>query len=269
MKTVYLYGKLGKRFGRKWSLNADSAVEVFAAIEANKEGFLEYLARSQRDGVEYAVLNKSPINISSKKELKNHMISESMVEIKDKKQEMHIVPAPQGNAAVIMTALFVGGSMAGGLTLLGKIVVAIAVSFVVGAIMKALFKPPERKTPTTTKSYLLKGIANRQSQGVAVPLGYGRLKIGATNISQHKISKRKSIPGKDHVLESYTEIEFLDLLSEGPIAGLCDQNGNIADGGDYLKRSFGGRTRKKRSSSDLREGIFLNNVPIQSLFLFS
>ena len=105
MKTVYLYGKLGKRFGRKWSLNADSAVEVFAAIEANKEGFLEYLARSQRDGVEYAVLNKSPINISSKKELKNHMISESMVEIKDKKQEMHIVPAPQGNAAVIMTVL--------------------------------------------------------------------------------------------------------------------------------------------------------------------
>jgi predicted phage tail protein len=262
MKTVYLYGKLGKRFGRKWSLNADSAVEVFAAIEANKEGFLEYLARSQRDGVEYAVLNKSPINISSKKELKNHMISESMVEIKDKKQEMHIVPAPQGNAAVIMTVLFVGGTTAGGLTLVGKIVVAVAVSFVVGAIMKALFKPPERKTPTTTKSYLLKGTANRQSQGVAVPLGYGRLKIGATNISQHKISKRKSIPGKDHVLESYTEIEFLDLLSEGPIAGLCDQNGNIADGGDYLKRNFGGRTRKKRSSSDLREGIFLNNVPV-------
>ena len=119
MKTVYLYGKLGKRFGRKWSLNADSAVEVFAAIEANKEGFIEYLATSQRSGVEYAVLNKSPVNISSKKELKNHMISESMVEIKDKKQEMHIVPAPQGNAVAI-TSLFI---VAGELTLLGKIVV--------------------------------------------------------------------------------------------------------------------------------------------------
>ena len=271
MKTVYLYGKLGKRFGRKWSLNADSAVEVFAAIEANKEGFLEYLARSQRDGVEYAVLNKSPINISSKKELKNHMISESMVEIKDKKQEMHIVPAPQGNAVAI-TTLFI---TAAGPTLLGKIVVAIAVSFVVGAIMKALFKPPERKTPTTTKSYLLSGMSNRQSQGVAVPLGYGRLKIGSTNISQHKISKTKSVPGKAHVLESYTEIEFLDLLSEGPIGGFCDQNGNLINLNSKSKTSgsaafpFGigiieklVQRIKAPASSDLREGIFLNNVPV-------
>jgi len=259
MKTVYLYGKLGKRFGRKWTLNADSAVEVFAAIDANKEGFLEYLAKSQSGGIDYAVLNKSPTDISSKKELKNHMISESMVEIRDKKQEMHIVPAPQGNAAVIMSVLFVGGKVAGGLTLVGKIVVAVAVSFVVGAIMKALFKPPERKTPTTTKSYLLKGIANRQSQGVAVPLGYGRLKIGSTNISQHKLSKRKNVPGKPHVLESYTEIEFLDLLSEGPIAGLCDQNGNLIN----LSRSgIIERLVQKVLGYDLREGIFLNNVPV-------
>ena len=86
--------------------------------------------------------------------------------------------------------MFVGAGLTGGLTLFGKIVVALAVSFVVGAIMKALFKPPKRGEPTTTKSYLMRGSANRTAQGVAVPVGYGTLKIGSTNISQDRIVRR-------------------------------------------------------------------------------
>ena len=209
MKTVYLHGKLGKRFGRKWDLNVSSPLEAFSALEANSEGFLSYLAKTEKNGVRYIVLNKSPREVRSEADFRDSQFSEKTIQFSSKKKEIHIVPCVEGNVTIATT---LGLLKAGSLTVFGKIVVGIAVSFVVGAIMKALFKPPTRKEPTTTKSYLLNGAQNRQSQGVSVPLGYGRLRIGATNVSQAKISKHLTKSTTEGALESFTELEFVDLL---------------------------------------------------------
>lgn len=247
MKTVYLHGKLGKRFSKKWELNVQSPQEAFEAIECNSEGFLNYLLKKEKEGVEYVMLNRAPEEIKSEKELKQATITEKTFNFKSKK-DLHVIPYVRGSDPVTM-AIFT--KFAG--TIVGKIVIAVAISFVVGAIMKSLFKPPERKDPTTTKSYLMSGRQNRTAQGVSVPIGYGLLKIGTTNISQDKTSKRKMLGDKAHVLESYTEIEFLDLLSEGPIEGLVNQNAEtILDKKDKIQ------------NNDLRAGIYLNNVPIKN-----
>ena len=252
MKTVYLHGRLGKRFGKKWELAADSAIEVFSAIEANSEGFLSYLIKTEKEGVDYCVFLKNPSKISSKKELRDSVLSEEDLSLNKKNSELHIVPSPRGGMppAFGIFALWSGaiGTKAFKLTLLGKIVVAVAISFIVGAIMKSLFKPPKRGEPTTTKSYLMQGSQNRTAQGVAVPVGYGTLKIGSTNIGQDKVTHRLRRQGGDKAaerLESYSSVEYLELLSEGPIGGVVSSDGVIL-------------------GNDIREGVFLNSVPIKN-----
>jgi len=248
VKTVYLHGKLGERFGRKWELAADSVVELFSAIECNSEGFLSYLVSTEKKGVNYCIFKKDPCRIKSKKELCSSLVTKDQVEIKGSNKEIHVIPSPQGGMPPAFGILALWTTVAGvtKLTLLGKIIAAVAISFIVGAIMKSLFKPPKKGKPTTTKSYLLQGTQNRTAQGVAVPIGYGTLKIGSTNISQDRISQKLSGgSGKVESLESFSSIEYLELLSEGPIGGIVSQDGSPL-------------------RDDPREGIYLNNVPIKN-----
>lgn len=60
MKTVYLYGRLGERFGKKWHLNVRSTQEAFCALTSNCDGFLEYLIDTEKNGTQYVILNKNP-----------------------------------------------------------------------------------------------------------------------------------------------------------------------------------------------------------------
>lgn len=255
MKTVYLHGKLGKRFGKKWKLAVRSPMEAFSAIEANQEGFLSYMLEREKAGVKYFVLNKKPSKIKDKEDLEASMVTEGNVELRSSSSEFHVIPKVKGETGFLEIALIKSATGATILTV-GQVIIPMAISFVVGAIMKALNKPPKRSDPTTTKSYLLQGGQNRQAQGVAVPLGYGRLKIGSTNIAEKTEAKRLTGEGvsqskNPNALESFSQIEFLDLLSEGPIEGLADQNGNL------IVPQGGKRAKVER-------GVFLNNVPIET-----
>ena len=63
------------------------------------------------------------------------------------------------------------------------IITAIVVSIVTGLIMQALFKPPKPKEEKETKSYLFSGPVNTAAQGIPIPIGYGRLRVGSSVIS--------------------------------------------------------------------------------------
>lgn len=251
MKTVYLHGKLGKRFGKKWNVSVDSAGEIIQAIDANSDGFMQYILGCSLTGEDYYFLKKSPKKIESESDLLNNLLKENDVKIKNKYSEIHIVPKTYGG--------FVGGFMIG---IFGKgLVASIATSMVWGAIaqvaMNALFKPPESpkpSSPVSTKSFLLQGASTRQAQNIPVPVGYGRVKIGASNVSTtkksmplHKTPKRVTQKGETSVaLESYTEMTNVDLLCEGPIEGFVSKYGGVISGGD------------------IREGIYLNDVQIKN-----
>ena len=59
----------------------------------------------------------------------------------------------------------------------------IAVAVITSLIMQAIFKPPKPSEAVQTNSYLFAGTQNVTAQGVPVPLGYGRLRVGSVVIS--------------------------------------------------------------------------------------
>jgi predicted phage tail protein len=251
MKTVYLHGKLGKRFGRKWRIAAKTPIEIIQALEANSEGFIDYIQKKAIDGEHYIFLKKDPKYISSEKDVEDSSVNELETEIKYKNEEIHIVSGAYGG----VVASFVGGLITGG-SLFGisaATIGAVASAMVWGAVaqigMNVLFKPPKppkRGTPTTTKSFLMSGSQTRQAQGIAVPLGYGRLRIGGATISHDSSAKRIRNSSNDLTLESFSNMGFVDLLCEGPIEGFVNKYGGPISGGD------------------IREGIYLNDVQVKN-----
>ena len=240
MKTVYLHGKLGKRFGRKWEIVVHSPSEAVSAIDANTDGFIDYIIKESSSGNNYYFLKKSPKQIKSQKEVEENLIDKKEVENLSEFSELHFVPETYGG----VVAAFFGGIFGA-----GSLAATVATSMVWGVVaqvaMNALFKPPktpERKGPTNTKSFLIAGARTRQAQGVAVPLGYGRLKIGPTTISESRVTKRLD---SDH-LESFTDVTYVDLLCEGPIGGPVNKHGAFVFG------------------EDIAESIYLNNVQIKN-----
>jgi predicted phage tail protein len=247
MKTVYLHGKLGRKFGKKIELNIDSVSEAILALDANYEGFMDFLISQQLEGKEYFFLKKNPKEISSREDLIEGLISKNQEFLKVGFQEIHLVPKAYGGfVTAVMGVVFGKGTLAA----------KIATSMVWGAItqvaMNALMKPPkspEARTPLTTKSYIMRGAQNREAQGVPVPIGYGKLKVGGTTISNSKKSfpvsgsrlvKRGPIHGK--TLESYSEQEMIDLICEGPIEGFLNKYGGPTD--------------------DITEAVYFNDVQV-------
>ena len=242
MKKVYLHGALGKKFGKMHNFSAKNLPEVLLALDSNYEEFFEYIFKSKKQGLEYFILTKNPKDISSEEDLIKSCLSRSKIEMNYKQKELHFVPMSQGAAFFIPAIAAITWK-----TFIVMTIASVAISYAINA----LFKPPEPPKPgkqISTKSYLINGSRNRQAQGIPVPLGYGRLKIGSVNIDVKRQSSKlkRSTSEKFYALESFTDIEYLDLISEGPIGGFVNQNGGAISGGD------------------IREGIFLNNVPVKS-----
>jgi len=255
MKKVYLHGKLGKKFGSSFELNINSVQEALAAIEANSDGFYSYTSSEHIKGNKYVILTKKPENISGEDDLDENLLKLSNnIADKIESNELHLVPVPKGGA-ITSTAVFgfwvkmgvTSTFLAGALTVATYVAVAVAISFVVQALFKPP-KPPKPGTKVSTKSMLMSGSRNRQAQGIPVPLGYGLLRVGCVNINAkvETFDLRRNTTSNSTVLESFSETEYIDALCEGPIAGLVDERGNLLP------------------KEDIRQGIYLNNVPIKN-----
>src|SRR4051812_26009020 len=56
LKTIRLFGALGKKFGKTHRLNVRSAAEAIRAISANRPGFEKHLVESDKKNIGYKVL---------------------------------------------------------------------------------------------------------------------------------------------------------------------------------------------------------------------
>ena len=155
MKKVFLHGELGESLGKEWDLEVDSVQEVFHAIEANTNKFTEFLVKNS-EKFKYYTFQIGDEYLTSKEELESKLPQEA--------RNIHIMPQIAGGDPV---------------QILIQVVVAVATSL----IMQALFKPPKAKEQKETKSYLFAGTQNIAAQGVPVPLGYGRLRVGSVVVS--------------------------------------------------------------------------------------
>ena len=238
MTNVYLHGELRNLFGECFKLNISSPKEVFSAINANKKTFAHTVKKLAIKGVLYRIVVDDEV-LNTPKELS----------IQKAPKEMHIVPVVWGaggnSGGILMLAAgialiavtgglgfaglgaFAGATTAGvaGATVtaaagslagISGAVAAIGAGLAIQGVMSLLFPQPKpdfnQEVAAGGKSYLFGNKPSNVSQGQAVPVGYGRLLIGSSQISaatnHHPLATdiKQLMTPVDKPINDYTEL---------------------------------------------------------------
>jgi predicted phage tail protein len=210
MIKVFLHGSLGKQFGRKWELDAQTPSQVFKAIDANKEGLVKYLLKKEKEGVIYRIFfDKKPIkgqeldiDISSKKEMHVFPIIKGS-DTKEAQEKRKIGAITLGGGWVLSKTggwLEGFGGFWGGfgslISFTGDIAFEIGAALLIQGIIGSFMDEPENPDPGNEKqlrsstSFVFQNPANNVLQGARVPIGYGRLRVGSHVISSSVLNSR-------------------------------------------------------------------------------
>jgi predicted phage tail protein len=179
MKRVILYGELAKRFGKEHRFEIGSVSEAIRALRVNFKGFEEYLCTAHHNGMGFKVI-VGRHGIAEPSELHNPT---------GESEDIRIVPAILGSGgvfrAIIGAVLIATSFLVPGLgTVFAGALLNVGAALVIGGIASLLTKPPETKRPEERKnSSVFSGPVNTTQQGVAVPVGYGRMVVGSVVIS--------------------------------------------------------------------------------------
>jgi predicted phage tail protein len=193
MKTVRLYGHLGKKFGRKFKLDVKDTAEAIRALCTVVNGFADYMIEDKEG---YRVfIGKNNLD-------ENELAHRHAGDIK-------IVPVVSGSGSfgkIILGAALIYLTWGTGATLFGSMalnsfVASVGFSLVLGGVAQMLFKPPSVKAPkerpANMPSYAFDGAVNTVAQGNAVPLCYGTLLVGSqvisTGLSVESIDARSNV----------------------------------------------------------------------------
>ena len=195
MTNVYLTGKLGQIFGKKWVLDIKSPAEAVRAINANTKGkFVEYLEKNKNKYYKVALQKKD--NLINPEEIRN----------RSGNNDIYIMPTIKGSnsgfgkilagiAFLVITYYTFGagsGAAAGlfGMTASETAVIGygIGASLVLGGITQLLTPVPSFDQNSGgnedgRQSTLFQGNASTIFQGGAVGLIYGRALVAPMPIS--------------------------------------------------------------------------------------
>lgn len=174
MRTVLLYGEMGKRWGRRHQFDVRSPGEAIRALIANFPDIERYMFSADKVGVGFRVL-------SGKEELESEKDS-----FNPTTGDIKIIPTVFGSSAgvriLVGAALIVGGTLTG-----NAFLVQTGVALAIGGAIQMLSPPPPSseppERPENTPSYLFNGPVNTTAAGHPVPVGYGRLIVGGAVIS--------------------------------------------------------------------------------------
>lgn len=201
MTTVTLHGILAKEFQETFNLNISSPKEVFDAISCTYANFRHRIVDLSRDGIHFTMLINGK-RIEKEEEL--HLQHD---------QPIDLVPVicGAGSNGMIIGAIVLGVLTAGaGFAIAGGAMAATfgaaagavgnaLMSFGVGLAMMglqmALAPKPKMERPSadvsaSKQSFNFSSKANVAEQGIPVPVGYGRLRVGSAVIQ----SSIKSFP---------------------------------------------------------------------------
>ena len=153
MINIILEGVLGKTLGNSWSLNVNSVLEVFEAIEANTNRITKFYKDLEKTMTHFVVYIDDKI-------MPHHLLNSKIL---NSGSTVKILPIIQGSEPTTMIII--------GLTL-------IALSIVLSIVLS-----PKQPKDVKTNSTIIGGIRNVLNRNIAVPIGYGRLRIGSAVIS--------------------------------------------------------------------------------------
>ena len=178
MTQVILHGILAKEFKKNFSLAIKRPKEVFDAISCSHSNFRNRIAELANQGIHFSLL------VDGKK-----MTAIEDLSVASDNQKIDIVPvicgAGLGGLIVGGIALAIGGSVVGGVV--GSILFAVGVGLFMSGIQMMLAPKPKMERPESVvnsakQSFLFSSKANVAEQGIPVPVGYGRLRVGSAVI---------------------------------------------------------------------------------------
>jgi predicted phage tail protein len=187
MRSIKLYGHLGRRFGKLFRFDVASPAEAVRALCANLRGF------------EQALVGHAPgYNVF----VGSGGIGADDLTFQSGADDIRIVPLVAGaksgvgqvivGALIIIAAFYTGGAAyaaAGGLTYTaaGGIALSLGASMVIGGVTQLLTGAPAasnpKERPGSDPSYAFNGVVNTTAQGNPVPVCYGRMIVGSQVIS--------------------------------------------------------------------------------------
>lgn len=189
MTQVTLHGILAKEFKKTFSLAIKRPKEVFDAISCAHSNFRNRIVELANQGIHFALL------VDGKK-----MVTMEELSAVSSNQQIDIVPlvCGAGRAGAIIAIIAIGVLTAGvglaaGLTtaigfgMTGATLVNIGVGIALMGLQMALAPKPKMERPSSDvnsakQSFLFSSKANIAEQGIPVPVGYGRLRVGSAVI---------------------------------------------------------------------------------------
>lgn len=180
LKTIKLYGVLGKKFGKEFKLAVESTREAVKALSVQVPGFEQFMLTAHEQGLTFAVFQD------------DENISEDQIDFETGAKVIKIVPKVKGAGgngifqviigAVLIAAAFVtgGASLAAWGALQGALVGA-GVGMVVGGISQMLTPKVEVQDQNQDGNKPNKGFGGAVTtiaQGNPVPILYGQREVG-------------------------------------------------------------------------------------------
>ncbi|MEH6641389.1 hypothetical protein [Vreelandella glaciei] len=186
MKQIILHGALGARFGESFSLDVRDPAEAVRALGVQLKGFREALEAGHWHVMRGPLDNGDDLN------------EEGLTVALGNQSEIHIMPAVEGagdglgniiaGALLVAAAFYTGGaSLAAWGTLSSGLAIA-GGGMALGGIIQMTTNLPgadynDRESPAERPSFLFDGPVNTSTQGLPVPVIYGRVRVGSVVIS--------------------------------------------------------------------------------------
>lgn len=190
MKTIKLYGHLGKRFGRVHRYDVRTPADAVKALMANFPDFKTHLLKHNEPG--YRVLvgkenrssgtelhfpaDNSTISIvpavAGRGDFGKIIIGAALITLAIYAPDLGMSMIESGFSQGVVDAAMLGAQIAGG----------VGISLALGGISNLLFKPPKAKARDAEEqkgSINFNGPLNLNTQGNPVPLAYGQVMIGS------------------------------------------------------------------------------------------
>ncbi|XKE45761.1 hypothetical protein LG302_01050 [Halomonas organivorans] len=190
MKAIHLHGHLGGRFGGPFSLDVRDPAEAVRALSSQLPGFREVLAEGDWQVVRGPLDAGEPLDEAG--------LALGLAE----GGELHLLPAVAGAggdsglgkviagvALVAAAGAFIPATAAIAGVGVQSTVAGLGISMALGGVAQMLAPSPQvgdygsRERPDQRPSFLFDGPVNTSTQGLPVPLVYGRVRAGSVVIS--------------------------------------------------------------------------------------
>lgn len=177
LKTIKLYGVLGKKFGKEFKLAVESTREAVKALSVQVPGFEQFMLTAHEHGLTFAVFQD------------DENISEDQIDFETGAKVIKIVPkviGAGGNGGVLQlvlgAVLIVAGFWTGGATSnLGIALIGAGAGMVVGGIAQMLTPKVDAQDQNQDGNRSNKGFGGAVTtilQGNPVPILYGQREVG-------------------------------------------------------------------------------------------